>query len=139
MSIEKMTLREIESLKRNVDYAEYLNFSDPIQDLPVSVSAFELSEYFSIRLSLVFGKDYFDRVQESPKEREQFIEELERFPKLRVFKNIDEQEYKVVGVSRHSAKILEVKLALDHVENVPLQDLPHRIRWVWSDIVDRLG
>jgi len=139
MSMEKMTLKEIQSLKKNVNYVDYLNRSDPLQDLSVGVSAFELSEYFSIRLSLLFEKNYFDRVQKSPEERESFIKELQRFPKLKTFKSIDEQPYRLIRVIRHSTKNLEVRLALDKMESVALEDLPLRIRWVWNDIVDRLG
>lgn len=137
--MEKMTLKEILSLKKNVNYVDYLNRSDPLQDLSVSLSAFELSENFSIRLSLLFEKNYFDRVQKSPEERESFKKGLDRFPKLKTFKSIDEQPYKLIRVIWHSTKNLEVRLALDKVESVALEDLPLRIRWIWNDIVDRLG
>jgi len=138
MSIDKMTFKEIQLLKRNIDYADYLNRSEPIKDLGVSISAFELNEHFSTRLNLVLGEHYFDRIETSLKEKERFIKELQRFPKLRVFKSIDGQPYKVVRVIRHSTRILEVKLFLDNVENTTLEDLPYRIRWVWDDIVNRL-
>jgi hypothetical protein len=116
-----------------------LTDSNPLKDVYLRISDFELEDSFSIRLSLLLENRFFDRLEISPKEREQFIKRFEKFPKLKVFRSIEEQEYTVVNVIRHSTKILEVKLALYEMESVILEELPYRIRWVWNDIINRFN
>jgi hypothetical protein len=137
--LKKLTLKEIKSRNIRIDYTGYLTDSNPLKDVYLRISDFELEDSFSIRLSLLLENRFFDRLEISPKEREQFIKRFEKFPKLKVFRSIKEQEYKVVNVIRHSTKILEVKLALYEMESVILEELPYRIRWVWNDIINRFN
>jgi len=137
--LKKLSLKQIESRNIRIDYVKYLTDSNSLKDVYLRISDFELEDSFSIRLSLLLENRFFDRLEISPKEREQFIKRLEKFPKLKVFRSIEEQEYKVVNVIRHSTKILEVKLVLYEMESVTLEELPYRIRWVWNDIINRFN
>jgi hypothetical protein len=136
--LKKLTLKEIESRNIRIDYLQYLTDSKPLRDVYLKISSFEIEDSFSIKLSLLLDKSFFDGHEIFPKEREQFIKKILKFPKLRVYTSIDGQEYKVENVIHHSTKILEVKLVLYKMENVTLEELPYRIRWVWNDIVDKL-
>lgn len=141
--LEKMTLKEIESRRIRIDYASYLTGSDSLRDVNIKVSVFEVSN-LSIRLSILLNENFFgykkhNEYAVSSQERELFIKRLERFPKLKVFKSLDGQEYKVTTLIRHSTKVLEVKLALYKIGNVTVGDLPYRIRWIWNDILDKVG
>jgi len=136
--VKKMTFKEIESRQVKMDYASYLTDSKPLREIYLKVSTFELEDSFSIRLSLLLEESFFNGFDTS-KEREQFIKKFGGFPKLKVFKSVDGQDYKIVNLIRHSTKILEVKLALYKIENLALEDLPYRISSVWNDILDRFS
>jgi len=137
--LKKMSLKEIKSRDIRIDFASYLTKSEPLRAVCVKVSIFELDDSFSARLGLLLDNSFFDRVKMSSKEREQIVKKFERFPKLKVFESINGIEYEVENVIRHSIKVLEVKLALDKIENVVLEELPYRIRWIWTDILDRFS
>jgi hypothetical protein len=136
--LEKLTLKEIESRNIRIDYLEYLTDSKPLKNMYFKILSFEIEDSFSIRLSLLLDKNFFDGHEIPSKEREQFIKKILKFPKHRVYTSIDGQEYKVENVIHHSTKNLEVKIVLYRMENVILEELPYRIRWVWADIVDKL-
>jgi hypothetical protein len=134
--VEDMTLTEIESLNKNFDYRSFLENSEAMKGPHVNVSSFELESGFSVRIDLALEKDFFDI---SPKESEQLIRGLLRFSKLHILKrNTDGRTYKVVEVTQHSKKTLEVKLELYEMENIVLKNLPIQIHGFWSDLLDRI-
>lgn len=133
---EDMTLKEIQPLKKNFDYRDYLERSEAIKDLDMKVSSFVLESDFSVRVGLLLGRKFFNL---SPKESDLLIERLLKFPKTETLKNkTDGQKYKLVRVIQHSKKSLEVTLVLYAMENTVLKELPIQIRCVWSDLLDKI-
>jgi len=136
---KKATLKEIASRQIEMDYASYLTDSESLREIYLEVSTFELDKSFSVTVGLSLGHRFFNGFKMSPKQIEQLIREFMRFPKLKAFKTIDGQEYKMVKTIRHSTEIVEVRLRLYRMENLALKELPYCIRGIWNDLMDRFG